>query len=100
VPEHHTPSPDHPAGTWTTTAPERRWKVSTTDGLTHLIVGRDVTVHAGRLTFFTGRVHDEAPEISAQFREANVTSWRLVTVDGERIPARSPLELVDVEVPY
>jgi hypothetical protein len=98
--EHHTPHPDHPAGTWTTTAPERRWAVATTDGLTHLITGRDVITQAGRITFFTGLVHDEVPEVAAQFRESDVRYWRIVTVDGERIPARSPLELVDVEVPY
>ncbi len=62
----------------TGSAPARQWVVTLLDGSRHEIVARDVAELGGRLSFFSGAVHDEVPEAVAVFRSSLVAYWRIV----------------------
>lgn len=60
----------------TGTAPARRWQVALLDGSQHEVEAREVAEFGGRLSFFSGAVHNEVPEVVAAFRSSLVAFWR------------------------
>lgn len=60
----------------TGTAPLRRIVVALIDGSVHELDASEVTDQRGKLECYSGRVHDEQPEVVASFRSSLVAWWR------------------------